>query len=155
MRAVEDENVNDGFQQWTEAMDPNQPVAPRPVPQAVVASLPRKLFVTVQAGIDTSCTICVEAFTKDQVVVVLGCGHMFCDGACIEQWLATSDDCPICRTKVVGTLEDDSAAADGDAETSEVEEKVKGLKISEDKAAKYGGAVPGAWVDGTEEVGSP
>lgn len=45
-----------------------------------------------------SCTICLDDYQESVDVLRLlpECGHMF-HGACIDQWLALSPTCPICR----------------------------------------------------------
>ncbi|KAJ5094582.1 hypothetical protein N7456_010443 [Penicillium angulare] len=49
---------------------------------------------------DYSCAICREDMGAEDEVVVLECGHWFCEG-CITSWLGTRNDtCPMCRRKV-------------------------------------------------------
>ncbi|KAF0928593.1 hypothetical protein E2562_006036 [Oryza meyeriana var. granulata] len=47
------------------------------------------------------CPVCLEAFADDDgVKVVPSCGHVF-HAACIDQWLAVRNSCPVCRCAVV------------------------------------------------------
>ena len=44
----------------------------------------------------TSCSICLEDFTKGELALRLPCGHLF-HGPCIGTWLSSSSACPNCR----------------------------------------------------------
>ena len=47
------------------------------------------------------CTICQEDLREgDRIRAVLRCQHMF-HSACVDPWLETHGDCPLCRTAVV------------------------------------------------------
>ncbi|EQC28588.1 hypothetical protein SDRG_13664 [Saprolegnia diclina VS20] len=45
------------------------------------------------------CAVCLEAFRGDTKVVQLPCHHVF-HRACLFPWLASHDECPLCRHKL-------------------------------------------------------
>ena len=42
------------------------------------------------------CVVCLENFTKGQVMRILPCKHAF-HRQCIDKWLESSTTCPICK----------------------------------------------------------
>jgi E3 ubiquitin-protein ligase RNF13 len=58
------------------------------------------------AIINNACAICLEDFTGSTSVKVLPCRHGF-HVPCIDEWLARSDLCPICKHSVLEIREDD------------------------------------------------
>ena len=52
---------------------------------------------------ETDCSICQEHTNPDSVWRELGCGHMY-HRACIDTWLGSHSQCPICR-RDIRTLE--------------------------------------------------
>lgn len=71
-----------------------------------------KILVKVGAGSD-SCSICLDDFasaapsttTSSACVAHLGCKHSF-HKACIQQWLARKNSCPLCKRKVIDMAAD-------------------------------------------------
>ena len=45
---------------------------------------------------EDECTICFDRLSSQPNVTPLECGHVF-HSKCIDQWLQTKSDCPICR----------------------------------------------------------
>lgn len=45
------------------------------------------------------CSICLDSFSEEQSVKILGCKHCFHE-ECIDSWLRNMLKCPICRTSV-------------------------------------------------------
>jgi hypothetical protein len=99
-----------GYQPWDEADDPNGDVVPHPTSQATIDSLQVTKYALVKVDDDAQCTVCCEQFQDEQLVVTLPCKHIFCQGACILEWLKNNDSCPLCRAHVSG--KDDNKAAD-------------------------------------------
>jgi len=58
------------------------------------------------AIINNACAICLEDFAGSTSVKVLPCRHGF-HVPCIDEWLARSDLCPICKHSVLEIKEDD------------------------------------------------
>lgn len=46
-----------------------------------------------------TCVICMDAFTRGQLLRILPCTHKYHQG-CIDEWLAKAITCPMCRTPV-------------------------------------------------------
>uniref|UniRef100_A0A0E0MAD7 RING-type E3 ubiquitin transferase n=1 Tax=Oryza punctata TaxID=4537 RepID=A0A0E0MAD7_ORYPU len=70
------------------------------------------------------CPVCLEAFADDDgVKVVPACGHVF-HAACIDQWLAVRNSCPVCRCAVVcyyaDRARDTAVVVDDDEDDQEV-----------------------------------
>jgi hypothetical protein len=130
-----------GFEPWDEANDPNGDVVPCPAPQATIDSLQISEYATIKVDDDAQCTVCCEQFKDEQLVVKLPCKHIFCEGACILEWLKNNDSCPLCRAQV--SSEADNKAADnanGDEEMSSAVEE-----LEKDHPATLRPAMPGAY----------
>jgi hypothetical protein len=56
----------------------------------------------------SSCSICLNEYSPDDLVVKLPCGHIF-HPTCIESWLNVSQLCPVDRSNVVDLLADKQA----------------------------------------------
>ena len=64
--------------------------------------LPQRLRTTIYNDAehkDQECIICFEEFVDGSELTFLPCLHGF-DHACIADWLARSDECPVCKTKI-------------------------------------------------------
>ncbi|KAK1883937.1 E3 ubiquitin-protein ligase RNF165, partial [Dissostichus eleginoides] len=59
-----------------------------------------------ETDVDEKCTICLSML-EDKEDVRLPCMHLFHQG-CVDQWLATSRKCPICRVDIETQLNPDS-----------------------------------------------
>lgn len=57
--------------------------------------------------VDEKCTICLSMLEDGEDVRRLPCMHLFHQG-CVDQWLATSRKCPICRVDIETQLNPDS-----------------------------------------------
>ncbi|KAK3683215.1 hypothetical protein LTR37_020457 [Vermiconidia calcicola] len=110
-----DDNGNWGYYQ--EAMDPNSGVVLRPASETAIAALPRKTFAELEkkdAEDQSKCLVCLGKFTDEDVVVLMPCGHVFCEAGCIEQWLKQFNSCPTCRAKLAAIgVEGVEATGDG------------------------------------------
>ncbi|KAK6415146.1 hypothetical protein LTR95_017622 [Oleoguttula sp. CCFEE 5521] len=92
---------NGQYEEWDEAMDPNAGVITRPASKVTIAALPRLPFGQLKGRqVGTDCLVCRDAFMDETIVVQLPCGHCFCEGGCVEQWLKQWDTCPTCRRRV-------------------------------------------------------
>ncbi|XP_077478990.1 E3 ubiquitin-protein ligase ARK2C isoform X3 [Stigmatopora argus] len=60
-----------------------------------------------ETDVDEKCTICLSMLEDDEDVRRLPCMHLFHQG-CVDQWLATSRKCPICRVDIETQLNPDS-----------------------------------------------
>ena len=54
---------------------------------------------TLETALYDVCAICLETRDKGEVVVSLGCSHVF-HASCCRKWLATASGCPTCRARV-------------------------------------------------------
>ena len=54
---------------------------------------------TLETALFDVCAICLETRDKGEVVVSLGCSHVF-HASCCRRWLATASGCPTCRARV-------------------------------------------------------
>lgn len=99
------------WEQWDEALDPNSAVQNRPASAATIASLPRKLFESIDQDKEdevANCKVCLDKFEKAAVTVELPCGHTYYHEVCIEQWLKQFDNCPTCRRVVTAVTENEA-----------------------------------------------
>ncbi|XP_056874721.1 E3 ubiquitin-protein ligase RNF165 [Takifugu flavidus] len=60
-----------------------------------------------ETDVDEKCTICLSMLEDGEDVRRLPCMHLFHQG-CVDQWLATSRKCPICRVDIETQLNPDS-----------------------------------------------
>ncbi|KAM9735195.1 LOW QUALITY PROTEIN: E3 ubiquitin-protein ligase ARK2C-like [Menidia menidia] len=60
-----------------------------------------------ETDVDEKCTICLSMLEEGEDVRRLPCMHLFHQG-CVDQWLATSRKCPICRVDIETQLSPDS-----------------------------------------------
>ncbi|KAF7270979.1 hypothetical protein GWI33_016091 [Rhynchophorus ferrugineus] len=51
----------------------------------------------------TSCTICLNSFQRDQILKALPCTHQY-HSKCIDKWLSNHTTCPVCRCDLSATL---------------------------------------------------
>ncbi|KAJ8247888.1 hypothetical protein GJAV_G00251720 [Gymnothorax javanicus] len=56
---------------------------------------------------EEKCTICLSALEEDEDVRRLPCMHLF-HQLCVDQWLLTKKQCPICRVDIEAKLPDES-----------------------------------------------
>jgi hypothetical protein len=119
----EGEGADGGYEPWDEANDPNGDVVPRPTPQETIDSLLVTQYAIIKVDDDAQCTVCCEQFKDEQLVVKLPCKHIFCEGACILEWLKKNDSCPLCRAQVSG--EDEVKATDSANEDRELRDAVE------------------------------
>nr|XP_023678719.1 E3 ubiquitin-protein ligase RNF165 isoform X1 [Paramormyrops kingsleyae] len=71
---------------------------------------PQELKIAMEeeeSDIDEKCTICLSMLEDGEDVRRLPCMHLF-HQACVDQWLATSRKCPICRVDIETQLTPDS-----------------------------------------------
>ncbi|XP_031685587.1 E3 ubiquitin-protein ligase RNF165 isoform X4 [Oncorhynchus mykiss] len=64
-------------------------------------------LVDEELDTDEKCTICLSMLEDGEDVRRLPCMHLF-HQACVDQWLATSRKCPICRVDIETQLAPDS-----------------------------------------------
>lgn len=90
---------------------------PKPAAAHAISSLPVRVVgqeatATAQSSSSSSasssakenvktCSVCLEEFAVGDVVKTLPCLHFFHE-RCVDRWLRTSGECPVCKT-VVGT----------------------------------------------------
>lgn len=48
----------------------------------------------------SDCSICLESFMENDVLVSLPCGHQF-HSSCLNPWVRTCGDCPYCRRAIL------------------------------------------------------
>ncbi|NXU81169.1 RN165 ligase, partial [Oreotrochilus melanogaster] len=60
-----------------------------------------------ESDTDEKCTICLSMLEDGEDVRRLPCMHLF-HQVCVDQWLATSKKCPICRVDIETQLSSDS-----------------------------------------------
>lgn len=80
--------------------NPQSNAAP-PASRAAIDSLERKRIDETMLGPEgkAECTICIESMHKGDEVLVLPCKHWF-HGECVTMWLKEHNTCPICRTPI-------------------------------------------------------
>lgn len=130
----EDEEDDDGeggadggvrYESWDEANDPANGARLRPASAETILALKVEEYAAVKKigggdGDDKEgeeaphCLVCHETYHAEKLVVVLPCGHYFCED-CGKQWLSSYDSCPACRARVppVGDGKANGAAASG------------------------------------------
>jgi hypothetical protein len=47
-----------------------------------------------------TCSICIDNMNIDSILRILPCNHYF-HHTCIDQWLTTNINCPLCRTNLI------------------------------------------------------
>lgn len=65
------------------------------------------MYEEEESDMDEKCTICLSMLEDGEDVRRLPCMHLFHQG-CVDQWLATSRKCPICRVDIETQLMPDS-----------------------------------------------
>ncbi|XP_010424270.1 PREDICTED: E3 ubiquitin-protein ligase RNF181-like [Camelina sativa] len=74
-------------------------VVRRPASQDFIDLLQRKTFDSSESSAnqkDSSCPICLQEYEEQQSIIIMPCGHIFCD-CCIISWLQVNVVCPLCR----------------------------------------------------------
>lgn len=92
-------------------LPPTQPIPEWAMPRREVEGVPgvtidglprgrRDSFGDI-VGDAESCSVCLNAFAMETVVVQLPkCKHIFCP-ACVKEWLLDHTECPLCKTPVL------------------------------------------------------
>lgn len=125
----EDDGADEGvrYESWDEANDPANGARLRPASAEIILALKVEKYAAVEKvgggdegekeGEDAPhCLVCHETYHAEKLVVVLPCGHYFCED-CGKQWLSSYDSCPACRARVPpvgdGKADGDVAGAAG------------------------------------------
>jgi hypothetical protein len=78
-----------------------------PVPQEIIEKLCKVKFTLADVEAKTICSVCTMSATEEEIgteVFRLECGHKF-HLDCLLPWItAESDECPVCRTKIVAPV---------------------------------------------------
>lgn len=144
----DDGGAHDGqYEQWDEALDPNNGARLRPATDATIKALPVVAYADVKKEEDVRCVVCCEEFKDEQYIVLLPCKHFLCVGECTEHWLKQVDNCPICRARLPAP--ERSQASDGDDEDEDEqadeasvhEEAGEGATIDQDGDTAMAGVV--------------
>jgi hypothetical protein len=64
---------------------------------ALVQSLERCQYQTLEGADEQCCAICLVDFEHGETVKRLPCNHIFHDEECISKWLEKSTNCPVCN----------------------------------------------------------
>lgn len=73
---------------------------------AIIASLKRVCADELSDEYtDEVCSICLETWAKEQVLVCLPCKHVFHE-ECISKWFNTRHICPLCRFELPSNTQD-------------------------------------------------
>lgn len=107
------------WQYSTEALSPEEvnKTTDQPTDTDALANLPRCMFAEVAGDVgDPKCVICLEQMDANTTVLTLPCSHFF-EEPCLRQWLARQHMCPVCRFPLPVTEQDESNAADDEANT--------------------------------------
>jgi hypothetical protein len=67
-----------------------------PIYQKLLTKLPIIEFASIQKGSNGKCLICQEEMSKVDMVRMLTCFHHY-HVKCIDQWLKTKRECPLCK----------------------------------------------------------
>lgn len=102
-RAREDHENNDPFHQ--QAPPGEWPVLTRGLEQSVINSLPAFKYRRGDGPVDDNeCAVCLSEFQEDESLRLLPkCTHAF-HLPCIDMWLSTHSNCPLCRANIVASL---------------------------------------------------
>jgi len=46
------------------------------------------------------CSICLENYMKDDMVIILSCDHSFHE-SCLKEWFKNNNSCPHCRENII------------------------------------------------------
>jgi len=84
----------------TQLMEHSTAGRPVPVPDDMVASLPRVKVPENSPLLTQQCAVCKDEFETKQETITLECMHTFHD-ECILPWLKSSGTCPVCRFELV------------------------------------------------------
>ena len=49
---------------------------------------------------DNTCSVCLDEFKDEDVLVKLNCEHIF-HKDCLEPWLNNNRNCPLCRQNII------------------------------------------------------
>lgn len=84
---------NISYEQGLELMERLPPVSRGANPE-IIDALPQTLYTNEFK--ETECSICLEKYERDEVIITLPCMHNF-HKTCATQWLQINKICPICR----------------------------------------------------------
>lgn len=102
-RAREDHENNDPFHH--QAPPGEWPVLTRGLEESVINSLPAFKYRRGDGLVDDNeCAVCLSEFQEDESLRLLPkCTHAF-HLPCIDKWLSTHSNCPLCRANIVASL---------------------------------------------------
>ena len=86
--------------------------------------------VISESELASDCVICYEPLNNDKNICITECGHEFCF-SCMLKHLQRNGGCPICRTLLFDSVEDEPS------ESEEGTESVDGIENREDLDANY------------------
>ncbi|KFK35972.1 hypothetical protein AALP_AA4G061800 [Arabis alpina] len=73
---------------------------PQGLTQGDISCLDRQTFSEVDVKTEMrDCSICLESFTKGDILITLPCTHSF-HSSCLVPWLRACGDCPYCRRAI-------------------------------------------------------
>mmetsp|Transcript_7134 Transcript_7134/g.8204 ORF Transcript_7134/g.8204 Transcript_7134/m.8204 type:complete len:162 (-) Transcript_7134:159-644(-) len=74
----------------------------KPASQTQIEELPVRILQCCDVTSDrhhSNCTVCLEDFAVKEEIRTLPCSHFF-HTSCIDSWLKTSNECPICKKTI-------------------------------------------------------
>ncbi|KAG7600001.1 Zinc finger RING-type [Arabidopsis suecica] len=73
---------------------------PQGLTQDAINCLHRQTFSSAEVNTEMrDCSICLESFTKGDILISLPCTHSF-HSSCLNPWLRACGDCPYCRRAI-------------------------------------------------------
>jgi len=88
-------NLND-FLNYTFQLHQQQRSGPPPASKSALEQLPQVKVTEAHVQGEAHCSICRDAFNKDESVLCLPCEHFY-HSDCIKPWLHEHNTCPVCR----------------------------------------------------------
>lgn len=120
------------------------------LPQSVIDSIASFKYRNGDGLIDgNDCSVCLNDFQRDETLRLLPkCSHAF-HLDCIDTWLRSHQNCPVCRAPIVVAADDSGNGDRGDARGSAVESSSSSLGSGElESRAETGGDEIIGQVDG-------
>ncbi|VVB00714.1 unnamed protein product [Arabis nemorensis] len=78
---------------------------PQGLTQGAINCLNRQTFSSAKVETEMrDCSICLESFTKGDILITLPCTHSF-HSSCLNPWLKACGDCPYCRRAIAESIE--------------------------------------------------
>ena len=98
-------DINDEDENNSEIIDIDDEINENPVDDKIIENLPIAKLNDINklSEENNKCTICFDAFNKENNIIYLPCIHFFHED-CIKKWFKKQNFCPICRYQITSEI---------------------------------------------------